>query len=96
MIAGIEDDVFDRLARLKDRNDNHFNSPPAVPHPTTGRSHGSGTAARIDHSSSCRRTPAAQSAPAHRTIPSMTLLPIPLIVSWRQSGSRCATAKGPC
>ena len=34
MIAGIEDDVFDRLTQLQDRTDNHPSSPPG---PDPGR-----------------------------------------------------------
>jgi len=50
MIAGIEDDVFDRLAQLQDHTNNHPSSRPTVPIRTAGRSHVCGTAARIGRS----------------------------------------------
>ena len=64
MIGGIEDEVFDRFARLQDRTDNHSSSPPAVPPPTARRSPDCGTAAHTGHSCGSRKTPAAGSATA--------------------------------
>ena len=65
MIAGIEDDVFDRFARLqRPHRHDRSSSPPAAPAPTAGRWHGCATAAPTGHSCGSRKTPAARSATA--------------------------------
>ena len=65
MIAGIEDHVLDRFARLRTAPTNHSSSPQAVPILTAGRSRVCGTAARIGHSCGSPRTPVARSATPH-------------------------------
>jgi probable F420-dependent oxidoreductase len=78
MIAGIEDDVFDRFARLQDRTANHSSSPPAVPILTAERSRVCGTAAHIGRSCGSPRTPVARSATATPHDSSTTSSPTPL------------------
>ena len=64
MIAGIEDDVFDRFARLQDRTDKPLELTASGPDPDRGRWPVCGTAARTGRWCGSPRTPAARSATA--------------------------------